>query len=59
MDEPKLNGEVLSKVVVKIMNKIGLATENCVGIGTDGCGAVETIQGAVPQFIKALVTIIQ
>jgi predicted RNA-binding protein YlxR (DUF448 family) len=59
--EPKLNGQVLGKLVVEIMQRVGLSLDKCVGIGTDGCsvmasqicGAVKTIQSFVPQALRS------
>jgi len=60
MQEPKLTGEVLGKLVLTTMKRIGLSVENCVGIGTDGCsvmaskvcGAVTTIQSAAINAVR-------
>ena len=59
--EPKLNGQVLGKLIVEIMQRVGLSLDKCVGIGTDGCGvmasqicgAVKTIQSFVPQALRS------
>lgn len=50
--EPKLTGELLGKIVIKIMTKVGLNLDNCIGISTDGCSVmVSTLKGAV-QYIQ-------
>lgn len=50
--EPKLTGELLGTVVIKIMTQFELNLDYCVGISTDGCSVmVSTLKGAV-QYIK-------
>uniref|UniRef100_A0A2S2PHI8 Repressor of the inhibitor of the protein kinase n=1 Tax=Schizaphis graminum TaxID=13262 RepID=A0A2S2PHI8_SCHGA len=50
--EPKLTGELLGEIVIKIMTQVGLNLDNCIGISTDGCSVmVSTLKGAV-QYIQ-------
>jgi len=50
--KPKLTGELLGEIVIKIMTQVGLNLDNCIGISTDGCSVmVSTLKRAV-QFIQ-------
>ncbi|XP_025415028.1 zinc finger MYM-type protein 1-like isoform X2 [Sipha flava] len=49
--EPKLTGDILGEIVVKILQHLHLNPLNCVGIGTDGCSVMtSTLKGAVKKI---------
>lgn len=49
--EPKLTGDILGDIVVKILQHLNLDPLNCVGIGTDGCSVMtSTLKGAVQKI---------
>jgi hypothetical protein len=49
--KPKLTGDVLGEIVVKILQHLHLNPHNCVGIGTDSCSVTtSTLKGTVKKM---------
>uniref|UniRef100_A0A2S2P349 Repressor of the inhibitor of the protein kinase n=1 Tax=Schizaphis graminum TaxID=13262 RepID=A0A2S2P349_SCHGA len=49
--EPKLTGDILGEIVIKILQHLNLNPLNCIGIGTDGCSVMtSTLKGAVQKI---------
>jgi len=51
--KPKVNGQALGQLILKIMKELHLDVLNCIGVATDGCALMVSEQiGAVAEIKK-------
>ena len=50
--EPKITGEILGKVVIKLCKSLGLNLEHCVSIGTDGAAVCSSLEHGAVRYVK-------
>lgn len=54
--EPKISGERLGKIVLKLIKEVSLDVKECVGVGTDSCSVMSSdVKGAVSEILKEAV----